>query len=96
MPHKYLPYILHPTFPLVYTMPSVSRQSTVKSLSPRIVKKVEQEIFNEARSEEQSLKAAVKDLHNTEKDEQKANKVINPKHAFSTTSSEFVSGHRQS
>lgn len=58
-----------------YTMASVSRNVSVKSTSPEIIKKIEQEIIKEAKNEEKSLKNAVKDLHHAEKDTNKAHKV---------------------
>jgi len=48
---------------------------TAQPTSEEIIKKVEQEIVREAKSEEKALKNAVKDLSRTEKDVNKAQKV---------------------
>ncbi|KAH9482891.1 hypothetical protein JR316_0004991 [Psilocybe cubensis] len=55
-------------------MATVSRNVSVKSTSPEIIKKIEQEIVKEAKNEERSLKDVVKDLHRAEKDTNKAHK----------------------
>lgn len=56
-------------------MATVSRNVSVKSTSPDIIKKIEQEIIKEAKNEERSLKEAVKDLHRAEKYTNNAHKV---------------------
>ncbi|PPQ77300.1 hypothetical protein CVT25_010882 [Psilocybe cyanescens] len=64
-------------------MASVSRNVSVKSTSPEIIKKIEQEIIKEAKNEEKSLKNAVKDLHHAEKDTNKAHKsAVKTEHAL--------------
>jgi hypothetical protein len=55
---------------------SVARQPSVaRSMSPKLVKKVEKEILTEAKNEEKRLKNAIEDLSQIEKAENKAQKV---------------------